>query len=77
MTTEKRYIPKRISICRKCRGTGVMTTYHEDDTLQRNPKHCTCSQCGGSGRVIISGEINIKIEAYVNRRDSTKPIQTT
>ena len=67
---DKRYIHKRITICKKCQGTGVVVTYGKHDYRQENPKECVCTQCDGTGRVVISGEINIKVEAY----DPNKPL---
>ena len=69
MGTEKRYIHKRISICRACKGTGKIVTFDRLDILRRNPKSFTCTQCGGTGRVVIQGETTINVEPFNPDRD--------
>ncbi len=64
MGTEKRYIHKRISICRACKGTGKIVTFDRLDILRRNPKSLTCTQCGGTGRVVVYGETSITVEPF-------------
>ena len=61
---EKRYIHKRICVCKKCKGTGEIVEYDSKDYRHEYPHEKICTQCDGTGRVVISGEINIRVEAY-------------
>lgn len=61
---QKTYIHKKISLCKKCSGTGIEVFYSKDDILQRHPLQRKCPQCNGSGRVIVSGERTLIIEPY-------------
>lgn len=44
----------KMALCRVCRGTGYV--------LDSSYETCVCTQCEGSGRVIVSmrGEIHIR-----------------
>ena len=48
---KKRIIPPRIAICKVCGGKGTKD-------------NCTCSQCNGSGRVIVSFDVMSYIAPY-------------
>ena len=54
----KLYKAPKISLCRKCHGTGLC----EDDgtvTVDR------CPQCDGTGRVTVSAVIDYEIRPYI------------
>ena len=53
--------PPKVALCRRCHGTGKMTEIDER-TLRR--REAVCGQCGGSGRVLVSAEIEFEIVAY-------------
>lgn len=61
---EKTIIPKRICVCRKCSGTGMVTEYDSRDIRRKYPHTRTCPQCNGSGRVYVCGEVRKFIEPY-------------
>lgn len=69
MSTEKRYIHKKICVCRGCKGTGEVVIFERYDLLKRNPKRLTCTQCGGTGRVVVQGETTISVEPFTAERD--------
>lgn len=52
MRQEKHY-PPRVSICRDCGGTG------------RSDDGTDCSQCRGSGRVVVQVSSRIEVNAYI------------
>ena len=58
------YIHKKICLCRKCGGTGIETYYNITDLLNKMPLERTCSQCNGTGRVVVYGERILNIEPY-------------
>lgn len=64
MITEKTYIHRRVCLCRQCRGTGRTVFFAEKDYRHEYPLQKICPQCGGSGRVWLSGEVVKKIEPY-------------
>lgn len=69
MSTEKRYLHKRICICRTCRGTGKLLTFDRCDWRRENPRQTVCTQCGGTGRVVVSGETSISVEPFKEEGD--------
>lgn len=68
----KRKVTKepKISLCRACHGTGTVekTVYRKAEHfgLRRRPEYVLeqCPQCEGSGRVLVSAEIDMNIEPY-------------
>lgn len=64
MITEKTYTHRRVCLCRQCRGTGRTVFFAEKDYRHEYPLQKVCPQCGGSGRVWLSGEVVKKIEPY-------------
>lgn len=64
MITEKTYIHRRVCLCRQCRDTGRTVFFAEKDYRHEYPLQKVCPQCGGSGRVWLSGEVVKKIEPY-------------
>lgn len=58
----KRNVKKspKIALCRGRHGTG-RTLIGEYSTF---PTYCTCAQCGGSGRVTVSANIELDIRPY-------------
>ena len=61
---QKTYIHKKICLCRKCSGTGIITTYEPRDVRLLNPHRQQCPQCRGTGRVVVSGEKILNVEPY-------------
>ena len=47
--------PEKVSLCRECRGTGKVTKLG----ISRK-----CSNCDGSGRVLVSCEMKLHIRPY-------------
>lgn len=47
----------KIALCRRCGGRGYLIRTGE-----------TCPQCGGSGRVTVSGDVRTEIYPYCPRR---------
>lgn len=45
-------IPPHVVVCKVCEGTGMKDG-------------CTCPQCDGSGRVIVTCEVKTYVTAYV------------
>lgn len=52
--------PAKIALCRVCHGTGRTLT----GDYSTFPTYCTCAQCGGSGRVTVSANIELDIRPY-------------
>lgn len=46
----------KVALCRKCRGLGRVKNANGD--------MCCCTQCEGSGRVIVSCEMTVDISPY-------------
>lgn len=61
---QKTYIHKKICLCRKCSGTGIIITYETRDVRRLKPQRQKCPQCCGTGRVIVSGEKTLNVEPY-------------
>lgn len=57
------YINRYVDVCRNCKGDGRVTAaaYTCADTPA---EPCLCPLCGGTGRVIITKEITVRIEPY-------------
>lgn len=49
--------PPKVALCRECHGTGF-----QKGTLTR----VRCSQCEGSGRVLVSCKMSLDIRPYRN-----------
>lgn len=67
----KRNVTKapKIALCRACHGTGVIqeTVEHPSRIFGRKKAEtveATCTQCGGSGRVTVSANIELDIRPY-------------
>lgn len=67
----KRNVTKdpKIALCRACHGTGIVQeTVEYPDRLFSKKKtemvEATCPQCGGSGRVTVSANIELDIRPY-------------
>lgn len=58
----KRSVTKapKIALCRVCHGTGLTSD---------EGKPCCCPQCGGSGRVTVSANIELDIRPYKPRKE--------
>ena len=58
----KRNVTKspKIALCRACHGTGRIAA----GDYSTFPTYRTCSQCGGSGRVTVSANIELDIRPY-------------
>lgn len=48
--------PPKIAVCKECNGTGKVKN--------SDYEWCECSQCCGSGRVIVSARIELEIRPY-------------
>lgn len=61
----KRNVTKspKIALCRVCHGTGLAPTNRPDF----GPT--VCPQCGGSGRVTVSANIELDVRPYKPRRE--------
>ena len=62
--TYKRYQHPTIELCKNCGGSGVDYKYPEHDVLRQYPEAIECCTCEGSGRVLVSKEIFITVEAF-------------
>ena len=67
----KRNVTKspKIALCRVCHGTGVVLKTVEHPSrffVRKRPETTedTCPQCGGSGRVTVSANIELDIRPY-------------
>nr|DAO18609.1 MAG TPA: chaperone protein [Caudoviricetes sp.] len=67
----KRNVTKdpKIALCRACHGTGTVheTVEHSSRLFGRKKTETvetTCPQCGGSGRVTVSANIELDIRPY-------------
>lgn len=64
--------PPRISLCRACHGTGAAPRTAEcpsrPSAWEGQGAAGACPQCGGSGRVTVSAEIELDIRPYNPRR---------
>lgn len=67
----KRNVTKspKIALCRACHGTGIVLETVEQPyrlPVWKRPEtiEATCPQCGGSGRVTVSAEIELDIRPY-------------
>lgn len=67
----KRNVTKtpKIALCRACHGTGIVlkTVEHPSRFFVRKRQETTeeaCPQCGGSGRVTVSANIELDIRPY-------------
>lgn len=59
----------KIALCRACHGTGIVqeTVEHPARIFGRKKTETvetTCPQCGGSGRVTVSANIELDIQPY-------------
>lgn len=66
----------KIALCRRCGGRGTIMRpagaieFSEDIedlaavAALRRFEPCTCPQCGGSGRVLVSAEMELDIRPY-------------
>lgn len=52
----------KIALCRVCHGTGCLT--RKDTDPASGPQERVCPQCGGSGRVTVSGRMELDIRPY-------------
>ena len=50
--------PKKVSLCRKCGGTGFVRVGALDEKTRQ------CPQCEGSGRVWVSCTMTLNITPY-------------
>lgn len=59
----KRNVTKspKIALCRVCHGTGQV----KNDEYEP----CVCTQCGGSGRVTVSANIELDIRPYKPKKE--------
>lgn len=55
---------EKICLCKKCKGTGRETYYNITDLLNKIPLERTCSQCNGTGRVVVSGTRVLNVVPY-------------
>lgn len=55
----------KIALCRKCHGRGVVGLADAEYDLI----HLTCPQCGGSGRVTVSANIELDIRPYKPKKE--------
>ena len=67
----KRNVTKapKIALCRACHGTGIVQETVEQHSRFWGRKstetvEATCPQCGGSGRVTVSADIELDIRPY-------------
>ncbi|MEQ2900902.1 MULTISPECIES: molecular chaperone DnaJ [Phocaeicola] len=51
----------KIALCRVCHGTGQV----KNDEYEP----CVCTQCGGSGRVTVSANIELDIRPYKPKKE--------
>ncbi len=58
----KRYKHPKITICRRCAGTGV---YQHLDADEREEVSEVCPDCQGSGRLVVSGVSEFTVQPYV------------
>lgn len=47
--------PEKIALCRECHGTGMVATSGPSER---------CTNCDGSGRVLVSCEMKLHIRPY-------------
>jgi hypothetical protein len=66
---KKNYVHPHICICRKCEGTGKISSYREEDILRNDPTYITCDQCNGNGRVVVKKITTTTITAYDSNKD--------
>lgn len=64
MSTYIRYQHPVIEICRDCKGEGQRDFYHEYDVLMMHPEFKRCPTCEGSGRVVVSKNIEVTVVAF-------------
>jgi len=60
----KRNIHPAVELCKDCEGSGIKYTYHKYDILHSEPTEVTCTTCEGTGRVIVSKKIEIRVEPF-------------
>lgn len=60
--TERRYKHPKITLCYKCAGSGIYSHMDEND---RNEVSETCPDCNGSGRLVVSGVVEVTLQPYV------------
>lgn len=58
------YYHKKICLCKECEGTGYIIKYSPHDYRKENPIKFKCSQCKGTGRVVVSGKRVLEVEPY-------------
>lgn len=59
------YVHPSIQICDVCQGKGYVETLQEGDIYERNELKCDiCTQCMGSGRIVVSSVTTTTITAY-------------
>lgn len=51
--------PEKVALCRACHGTG---TVNSGKLFTKSTE--TCPQCHGSGRVLVSCEMTLRIRPY-------------
>lgn len=67
---KRRYKHPTICICRICGGRGYLEEFPHNDIFQQQDSTCViCSQCQGSGRVVVSSKVEISVVAYVPKKD--------
>lgn len=58
---------RKIALCRACHGTGTVQKAVESPARffgRRKTETAVCPQCGGSGRVTVSANMELDIRPY-------------
>lgn len=58
------YYHEKICLYKKCKGTGIETFYAKTDYRKEYPLKRKCSQCNGTGRVVVSGQRVLNVVPY-------------
>lgn len=58
------YVTTYVDVCRNCKGKGTVTLSSYYSTGSSRERVTECTVCEGTGRVVVSKEIHIKVEPY-------------
>lgn len=63
-----RYIPARVTVCKRCGGKGVVFEYSDEDRTKVSGS-CRCPACLGSGRVKVASSVVTTIRPFILGKD--------
>lgn len=58
------YYHEKICLCKKCKGIGIEVFYSKTDYRKEYPLKRKCTQCNGTGRVVVSGQRVLNVVPY-------------